>query len=96
MKIINMHDAKTQLSKLVREASSGEPFLIAKAGKPIVKVEKFEEPKEIKRLGLCSVKERFLIILILWVQVRLKVCFTRISELSFRYPYSDLGGNFTS
>ena len=51
MKIINMHDAKTQLSKLVREASSGEPFLIAKAGKPIVKVEKFEEPKKVKRLG---------------------------------------------
>ncbi len=51
MKIINMHDAKTQLSKLVREASSGEPFLIAKAGKPIVKVEKFEEPKTVKRLG---------------------------------------------
>ena len=46
-----MHDAKTQLSKLVREASSGEPFLIAKAGKPIVKVEKFEEPKKVKRLG---------------------------------------------
>ena len=32
-------------------------------------------------------------ILILWVQVRLKVCFTIISELSFRYPYSDLGCN---
>jgi len=48
MKVINMHDAKTQLSKLVREASSGEPFLIAKAGKPIVKVEKYEEPKKLK------------------------------------------------
>ena len=46
-----MHDAKTQLSKLVREASSGEPFLIAKAGKPVVKVEKFEEHKTVKRLG---------------------------------------------
>ena len=46
-----MHDAKTQLSKLVREASSGEPFLIAKARQPIVKVEKFEEPKKVKRLG---------------------------------------------
>ena len=46
-----MHGAKTQLFKLVHETSSGESFLIAKAGKPIVKVEKFEEPKEIKRLG---------------------------------------------
>jgi len=46
-----MHNAKTQLYKLVREASGGEPFLIAKPGKPIVKVEYFEEPKEMKRLG---------------------------------------------
>ena len=33
------------------KALGGEPFLIANAGKPIVKVEKIEKPKEIKRLG---------------------------------------------
>jgi len=38
MKQVNIHEAKTQLSKLVDEASKGEPFIIAKAGKPIVKL----------------------------------------------------------
>jgi len=48
---INMHDAKNQLSELVRETSSVESFLLANTGKPIVKVENYEEPKETKRLG---------------------------------------------
>lgn len=40
MKTVNMHEAKTHLSKLVDEAVDGEPFVIAKAGKPLVKVVK--------------------------------------------------------
>jgi len=38
MKTVNIHEAKTQLSKLVDGAVQGEPFVIAKAGKPLVKV----------------------------------------------------------
>ena len=38
MKIVNMHEAKTHLSRLVEEAARGEPFIIAKAGRPVVKV----------------------------------------------------------
>ena len=38
MKSVNIHEAKTHLSKLVEQAAQGEPFLIAKAGKPMVKV----------------------------------------------------------
>jgi prevent-host-death family protein len=38
MRTINIHEAKTQLSRLVDQASKGEPFIIAKAGKPLVKV----------------------------------------------------------
>jgi len=38
MKTINIHQAKTHLSKLVEEAREGEPFIIAKAGKPVAKV----------------------------------------------------------
>ncbi len=34
-----MHEAKTHLSRLVELAAKGEPFVIAKAGKPIVRVE---------------------------------------------------------
>jgi len=35
---VNIHEAKTQLSKLVERAAAGESFIIAKAGKPLVKV----------------------------------------------------------
>ncbi len=34
MQIINIHEAKTQLSQLIDQAVKGEPFIIAKAGKP--------------------------------------------------------------
>ena len=38
MQIINIHEAKTNLSRLIALAGQGEPFVIAKAGKPLVKV----------------------------------------------------------
>ena len=38
MRIVNMHEAKTHLSRLVKAAAEGEPFVIARAGKPVVKV----------------------------------------------------------
>ncbi len=38
MRTINIHEAKTHLSRLVEKAAKGEPFVIAKAGKPMVKV----------------------------------------------------------
>jgi len=41
VKTVNIHEAKTQLSKLIEEASKGESFVIAKAGKPVVKVTAF-------------------------------------------------------
>ncbi len=43
MQTVNIHQAKTQLSKLVDMASKGEPFIIARAGKPLVKVVPLEE-----------------------------------------------------
>ena len=56
MKTINIHQAKTQLSRLVDEAANGEPFVIAKAGRPMVKVTALSAPvgKEIKRLGFMA------------------------------------------
>lgn len=38
MHTVNMHEAKTHLSRLVEAAAKGEPFIIARAGKPLVKV----------------------------------------------------------
>jgi prevent-host-death family protein len=50
MKTINMHEAKTHLSRLVDEAvTTGEPFIIAKAGKPMVTVTAHQPPKPGKR-----------------------------------------------
>ncbi len=44
MKMVNIHEAKTHLSKLVRAAADGEPFVIARAGTPLVKVVPLNEP----------------------------------------------------
>ena len=38
VQILEIHEARRQLSKLVDQAAKGEPFIIAKAGKPLVKV----------------------------------------------------------
>ena len=51
MVTVNIHEAKTQLSKLVDRAAKGEPFIIAKAGKPLVKVVPLDAPKKPQRLG---------------------------------------------
>ena len=48
---VNIHEAKTHLSRLIDQAAKGEPFIIAKAGKPLVKVTALEPAKPAKRLG---------------------------------------------
>ncbi len=40
-----MHEAKTHLSSLIGQALNGEPFIIAKAGKPLVKVMAIDTPE---------------------------------------------------
>ena len=56
MKTVNIHQAKTQLSKLIEEASKGEAFVIAKAGKPVVKVTALGAPTgaQVRRLGFMA------------------------------------------
>ena len=51
MVTVNIHEAKTQLSKLVDQAVKGESFVIAKAGKPLVKVAALDAPSTPQRLG---------------------------------------------
>ena len=54
MQKINMHDAKTNLSRLVEDVvENGNSFIISKAGKPMVKVVRMNAPTPIKnqRLG---------------------------------------------
>ena len=56
MELVNMHEAKTHLSKLVEKAAKGEGFIIAKAGKPVAKVTAIDspEPDKQKRLGFLA------------------------------------------
>ena len=54
MVIVNMHEAKPQLSKLVDQAVKGEAFVIAKAGKPLVKVTALDAPAAPQRLGFLA------------------------------------------
>ncbi len=56
MQKVNMHEAKTHLSRLVEQAAKGEPFVIAKAGKPMVKVVAIDAPTSapIRRLGFMA------------------------------------------
>lgn len=53
MKTVNIHEAKTQLSKLIDEAVSGEAFIVAKAGKPMVEVRKLDAPAP-RRVGFLA------------------------------------------
>lgn len=56
MLTVNIHQAKTHLSRLVERAAKGEPFVIAKAGKPLVKVMALEPPAagRVRRLGFMA------------------------------------------
>jgi prevent-host-death family protein len=56
MQTVNIHDAKTNLSRLVEQAAKGEPFVIAKAGKPLVKVVPLDAPVagQTRRLGFMA------------------------------------------
>jgi len=56
MRIINIHEAKTQLSRLVERAAKGDEFIIAKAGKPMVKVVPLEtrDATILRRLGFLA------------------------------------------
>ncbi len=53
METVNIHEAKTHLSRLIQKAVDGEPFIIAKAGKPLVKVTAIEAlpAHKVRRIG---------------------------------------------
>ena len=54
MRTVNIHEAKTQLSRLVEQAARGEAFVIAKAGKPLVKVTALDAPKAPRRFDFLA------------------------------------------
>lgn len=56
MKTVNIHEAKTHLSRLIDEVAKGEPFVIAKAGNPVAKVIPLGTPEgsDVRRLGFLA------------------------------------------
>ena len=53
---VNMHEAKTKLSKLVEQAVGGEDVIIARSGKPIAKLTALRPAKTKRNLGLLDRK----------------------------------------
>tara|TARA_R110002110_G_scaffold322150_8_gene534581 strand:+ start:14210 stop:14455 length:246 start_codon:yes stop_codon:yes gene_type:complete len=56
MRTVNIHEAKTHLSRLIEKAAKGEDFIIAKAGKPLVKVTALDAPApgKLRRTGFLA------------------------------------------
>ena len=57
---VNIHEAKTHLSALIEKAVGGEPFIIAKAGKPLVIVNSISR-NEKKRQRVGFLKGQFMV-----------------------------------
>jgi prevent-host-death family protein len=55
-KIVNIHEAKTHLSKIVDEVAAGSEVIIAKAGKPLAKLAPISASPRKKKLGLLKGK----------------------------------------
>jgi prevent-host-death family protein len=51
MQTVNIHEAKTQFSRLVDAATGGEEIVIAKAGKPVARLVPMEHVKVVRRFG---------------------------------------------
>ena len=51
MTTVNIHEAKTHLSRLIEQAARGETVIIAKAGKPLVKLVPVDAPAKRSRIG---------------------------------------------
>jgi antitoxin (DNA-binding transcriptional repressor) of toxin-antitoxin stability system len=56
MRTVNIHAAKTHLSRLVDEAAGGEEIIIAKAGKPMARLSALQPPKQRRVLGILEGK----------------------------------------
>lgn len=54
MTTVNIHEAKTQFSRLVDNAASGETVVIAKAGRPVAKLTRVDADPPVTRLGFLS------------------------------------------
>ena len=54
MIVVNVHEAKTHLSKLLKQAAAGEEVVVASAGRPVAKIVAYDEPLEPRKPGMLA------------------------------------------
>jgi prevent-host-death family protein len=59
MKVVNVHAAKSNLSKLIEEATKGEEIVIARGSEPVVKLVPVHRPEAKRQFG--SLKGRLVV-----------------------------------
>jgi prevent-host-death family protein len=59
MTVVNIYDAKTQLSKLIEEAAAGNDVVIARGGKPVARLTRLGSPKRKLKFGVLKGKIKF-------------------------------------
>lgn len=95
MHTVNIHEAKTHLSRLVDRAVKAESFIIARSGKPMVKVVAIDAPAagEMRRVGFMAGQFfQFQTRLIAWPMRKSGSCLAATHETSARCPSFALGG----
>ncbi|MSQ72521.1 MAG: type II toxin-antitoxin system Phd/YefM family antitoxin [Betaproteobacteria bacterium] len=58
MRTVNIHEAKTHLSRLVEEVGKGKDIVIAKSGKPMAKLTRINPAKPLRKPGFLKGKIR--------------------------------------
>jgi len=56
MSVINIYEAKTQLSKLIEQAAAGKDVVIARGGKPVARLTRLDMPKRKLKFGVLKGK----------------------------------------
>ena len=94
MQTVNIHEAKTHLSRLIEQAARGEPFVIAKAGKPLVKVMALHAPEagQQRRLGFMAGQIAVPRISTGWGAPRSSGCSVMRREVAAGYASAAVGG----
>lgn len=56
MKHVNMHDAKTNLSRYVDELAPGDTLVLCNRNEPVAEIRKIDKKKRVRRIGVAKVK----------------------------------------
>lgn len=60
MIMVGMHEAKTNFSKLVKQAEAGEEIIVSRGGEPVAKIVAYSPPVVVRKPGLLAGQIRIL------------------------------------